>query len=333
QGFLFADQAATRDQAAAVIWRVWQQRTQEKVTPPAEEESPASPAEESTSAEGVTVLGPTRLKVAFSQDLDPGSLQAGPEGNFTLVLAGTAFSPGIVTGASLVSAREVVLEVPTLEGGKEYTLSAYDLRAADGQKLSSTPLSFTFLVPADNEAPRLLSANSTGPAGLELTFSEDLDETQAADLSLYRLRGNGASPQTALVTGRTVALIFAAPLTVGETYTVEVDGVKDLWGNRAATLTSSFVVRTDNYPPRLLAARAVSDTAVEAYFNENLAAIGNFTLKRNGRTLEIVRAEQVAPGRVRLTAYLSAEGTYTLETQGALDSAGNKAEAARVYFT
>ncbi|MDK2784764.1 MAG: hypothetical protein PWQ41_1115 [Bacillota bacterium] len=333
QGFLFAEQAATRDQAAAVIWRVWQQRTQESTTPSAGEESPTSPAEEATSGGGVTVLGPTRLKVVFPQDLDPASIQAGAGGNFTLVLAGTAFSPGIVTEAFLVSPQEVVLTVPALESGKEYTLSAYDLRTADGQKLSSTPLSFTFRVPADGEAPRLLDANSTGPAGLELTFSEELDATQAADPALYRLRENGASPQTALVSGRMVSLIFAAPLTVGETYTVEVASVQDLWGNRAQTLTSSFTVRADTYPPRLLTARAVSDTAVEAYFNENLAALGSFTLKRNGRAVEIVRAEQVAPGVVRLTAYLGAEGTYALEAQGALDLAGNKTAAARVYFT
>ncbi|MDK2882280.1 MAG: hypothetical protein PWP58_616 [Bacillota bacterium] len=334
QGFLFADQVATRDQAAAVIWRVWQQRTQQNITPPATgEEPPTSPAEEPASAEGVTVLGPARLKVAFTQELDPASIEAGPGGTFTLVLAGTAFSPGIVTGASLVSPREVVLEVPALESGKEYTLSAYDLRAADGRKLSSAPLSFTFRVPQDGEAPRLLVASSTGPASLELTFSEDLDEIQAADPSLYRLREMRVSPQTALVSGRTVALIFAEPLTVDETYTIEVDGVKDLWGNRAGLLTSSFVVRTDTNPPELLTARAMSDTAVEAYFNEKLAALGNFTLKRNGRTLEVVRAEQVAPGRVRLTAYLSTEGTYTLEAQGALDMAGNKASAVRVYFT
>lgn len=334
QGFLFPSQAATRDQAAAVAWQVWKVRGQVAGAPPAgTSPQPAMPSPSPTGSSAVTVLGPTRLKVSFPRDLDPASLQAGPAGNFTLVFAGTAFSPGLVSEALLASTREVVLTVPALEVGKEYTLSARDLRDTYGQKLNPNLQSFTFTVPADNSPPLLTGVRSTGPATLELTFSDDLDPVTASRVTNYRLRESGAEPLAALVSGRTVALVFTGQLATGSTYTLELGQVADLWGNRAPATSRTFSVHSDTFPPRALGARAASSTAVEVQFNENLASLGSFTLKHDGQRINVVRAEQTGPGLVRLTAYLGEEGRYQLEVSGARDVAGNQAGAATLYFT
>ena len=431
QGFLFPTQAATRDQAAAVAWQVWQKRG--RVTPPSAGGTPgaltaevtvlaadrvrvsfSSPVDRASAATaarysivpatgpqvgvpvtavqvaadaksvelttgvltsgtrylltvrdvaaaggaahtlslsfsapdfsslppagpgtkgGVTVLGPTRLKVAFASDLDPASLAAGVEGNFTLVLAGTAFSPGVVSEAQLVSSREVLLTVPALAAGKEYTLSVYNVRDRYGQKLSSSPLSFTFSVQADTQPPALAGVNSTGPSTLEVAFTEDVDPAVAGSTTAYRLRENGLAPQAAVVSGRTVNLVFPAPLTAGAAYTLEVAETADLWGNRMGPQSRVFSVQPDGVAPRVVAAQAASSTAVEVQFSEPLSAVGSYTLERDGRGVDIARAEQVAPGRVRLSAYLGRSGRYRLQAEGAVDLAGNRAAAQVIYFT
>ncbi len=117
------------------------------------------------SDKNVAILGPTRLKVTFDQDLDPESVTAGPEGNFTLVYAGTAFSPGgIVTEAVVTGGpREVTLTVPQMKtGGERYTVSAYDLRDTSGRKLSADPVSFSFTVQEGKQAPQLVAVKCTG---------------------------------------------------------------------------------------------------------------------------------------------------------------------------
>ncbi|HHY91799.1 MAG TPA: Ig-like domain-containing protein [Firmicutes bacterium] len=289
---------------------------------------PAPPAQG-----GVTVLGPTSLKVTFDKELDPGSLAAGAAGNFTLVLAGTAFSPGVVSEATLAAPREVLLTVPALEANKEYTLSVYNVRDNYGQKLSSSPLNFTFTVRPDTQAPELVSVKSTGPGTLELTFSEEVDPDKAADTSRYRVRESGAQPQAALPYGRTVTLLFSTPLATGATYTLDVEEAVDRWDNRSAATARSFTVQPDTFAPRVLSAAGVTNTAVEVRFNENLAGVGSFVLERDGRSVDVARAEQVAPGLVRLSAYLGRSGRYRLEAAGAVDAAGNRAAAQVVYFS
>jgi hypothetical protein len=281
----------------------------------------------------IQVLGPTRLKVTFDRDINPASFQAGPEGNFTLVWAGTVFSPGVVREATLVSAREIALTVPTLEAGRDYTLSIRDLRDTYGQKLSSSPLSYDFHVQSDSQAPVLQSVVSTGPGTIEFTFNEDLDAAVAEDSANYRLRETGAVPVSVVAHGNKVVLVMPTQLTVGTSYTVDIGALSDLWGNRAAAQSRSFTVQADTYAPRALEAKAVGSTAVEVRFSENLLTTGSFGLKRDGRKVDIVRSEQIRPGVVRLTAYLSTEGRYELEIFGARDLAGNQASSTTLYFT
>jgi hypothetical protein len=428
QGFLFPTQAATRDQAAAVIWQLWQQlRTggQPITTPPAgtlsavaaaldldrvvitfsgavdsgsaaqvaryrlvpatglqvevpiEAVQVAADGQSVTLATGslirgtryllsvldltaagkthtlslyftagatdlalppvgdknVTVLGPTRLKVTFEQELDPESVSAGPEGSFTLAYAGTAFSPGIVTGAVVTAPREVVLTVPELKVGERYTLSAHDLRAASGGKLSLDPVSFSFTVSVGQQAPRLSSLACTGPESLELTFDQELDVKTAVSAANYRLRETGERPQQVWVTGRTAVLIFPRPFTVGSVYTLEVEPLADLWGNRSAATSRTVTVAKDTTPPKVVGANALSGTTIEVLFNEKLVVVGDILLRRQGRKVDVRRVEQVAPGRVLVSTYLDRDDAYRLELAGALDAAGNKAPASSLYFT
>lgn len=285
------------------------------------------------SDKNVAILGPTRLKVTFDQDLDPESVTAGPEGNFTLVYAGTAFSPGIVTEAVVTGPREVTLTVPQMKTGERYTVSAYDLRDTSGRKLSADPVSFSFTVQEGKQAPQLVAVKCTGLQSLQLTFDQELDEKTAASVSSYRLRETGARPESAWVTGRTVVLVFPDRLTAGTSYTLDVGSVSDLWGNKSTATSRSVVAGSDTAPPVALSAKALSSTAVEILFNEQLVTTGDITLRRNGRKVDVRRAEQAGPGRVIISTYLDRDSRYQLELAGALDVAGNKAPAQSLYFT
>lgn len=434
QGFLFPTQAATRDQAAAVIWEVWKKRGSQEQTPveppgtdtlsatvkttslttvvltfnrsvntvsasrtnryrlvPAtglqveipieavqvaadgrsvtlstglltsgtrylltvldieagdkthtlslyftadkEMADPGVPPISSPTADKVVAVGPTCLQVTFEQDLDPASVKGGPEGSFTLVFAGTAFSPGIVTEAVVTGPRQVTLTVPELEENERYTLSAHDLKNTMGQKLSAEPISFSFTVRAPQQAPQLVALECTGPDSLVLTFDRELDEKSATSLSAYRLRETGEQPQQVWVAGKKVVLVFADGFTTGASYTLEIGSLTDGWGNRSVATSRRIVAQKDSVPPVALSSKALSSTAVEVIFNEKLSAIGDISLRRQGRKVDIRRAEQVAPGRVIITTQLDRDDNYQLELVGALDKAGNKGVAQSLYFT
>ena len=179
--------------------------------------------------ENIVLLGPNRLKVTFDQELNPNSVSAGPEGNFTLVHAGTAFSPGIITEAIVTGPCEVTLTVPQLKEGSRYTLNAHDLTDLFGNKISKDPLSFSFTVRANKQAPRLVAAECTGRESLELTFDQELDEKSAGSVNSYRLRETGERPQSAWVSGNKAVLVFADQLTVSRSYTLDVEPVANPW--------------------------------------------------------------------------------------------------------
>ncbi|HKM39984.1 MAG TPA: S-layer homology domain-containing protein [bacterium] len=281
----------------------------------------------------VEILGPKLVKITFTEDLNPRSINAGPEGNFSLVYAGTVFSPGVVTEAVLASAREVLLTVPELQVGERYTLTAHDLRTIFGGKLSPEPISFSFTVQKSETAPTLLSLKCNGPESLELTFDHELDPKDAAQPSNYRLRETSDRPQQVWVMGRTAILIFPRQFTVGGTYTLELEPLADLWGNKAAASSRTLTVAADKTPPEAIGVNVLSGTEVEVLFTEQLVSVGDIVLRRQGRKVDIRKPEQTAPGRVLIRTELDRDDSYELELRGAFDAAGNKAATQNLCFT
>ncbi|NMA54361.1 MAG: hypothetical protein GX952_00335 [Firmicutes bacterium] len=283
-------------------------------------------------SEAITVLGPTRLKAVFDQDLNPESISAGPLGNFALTYAGTVFSPGIITEVVPLSKREVVLTVPELKVGERYTLRAHDLQTDAGALLPAEAVNFSFTVQEDQRAPRLTGVTCTGPNSLRLTFNKELDPQQAAETSNYYLRETGERPQHILVAGQQVILIFSRQFSPDGVYTLELESVADRWGNQSAPTSHTVTAARDTKPAQVIGLTALSDTILEVLFNKPLLSIGDVSLKRRGRKIDIRRMEQATPGRVLINTYLDYDDMYCLELAGTVDANGNKAPSQRLYY-
>ena len=96
----------------------------------------------------------------------------------------------------------------------------------------------------DNTPPTLLQLNVSGPQNLELVFSENIEESSAQRDSNYLASDGLGYPDTSIRNSSLFARVnlgFGTPFTEGQTYTLEISGVKDLAGNTIATTTRTFV--------------------------------------------------------------------------------------------
>ena len=165
QGFLFPTQAATRDQAAAVIWQLWQQlRTggQPITTPPA-----------GTLSAVAAALDLDRVVITFSGAVDSGS--AAQVARYRLVPA-TGLQVEVPIEAVQVAAdgQSVTLATGSLIRGTRYLLSVLDLTAAG--KTHTLSLYFTAGA-TDLALPPVGDKNVAvlGPTRLKATFEQELD--------------------------------------------------------------------------------------------------------------------------------------------------------------
>ncbi len=92
-------------------------------------------------------------------------------------------------------------------------------------------------VAADNIAPELLSAKIVLPNSLLLTFSEQVDKSNATFLVSNDLN----SPQSVLLQNdKSIELIFATVFEKGKLYLLEIKGVSDMAGNVMLPLTKKI---------------------------------------------------------------------------------------------
>lgn len=107
--------------------------------------------------------------------------------------------------------------------------------------------------PSDTTAPTVSTRSpSSGQTGVRratnvtATFSEEMDKATLTKSTVTLVKSGATTPLTATVTstdGKTVTLDPSASLAGRTTYTVKIEGAKDLAGNPLATTTWSFKTR------------------------------------------------------------------------------------------
>lgn len=98
-------------------------------------------------------------------------------------------------------------------------------------------------IQVDLTPPELLSLEVLSDTSLGLQFSEALSPLPAGLTSNYRLQPGNLQPLTAQLSAQVpgwVTLLFQNPFQPGEVYTLTVDSVKDLAGNRSGPFVRSF---------------------------------------------------------------------------------------------
>ena len=95
------------------------------------------------------------------------------------------------------------------------------------------------LVPPDETPPQLLSVEALTDTRLQLTLSEQPDVNSATDPATYQLSPS-RSIQMVIVDGATVELILSQPLVTDQEFTLTVQNLEDLFGNRLASSSQTF---------------------------------------------------------------------------------------------
>ncbi|MCC7380368.1 MAG: hypothetical protein IT384_00955 [Deltaproteobacteria bacterium] len=204
----------------------------------------------------------TELVVRFDERLDPVTVLPGA---FAARHAGTNEALVIDAAELLPDRASVRLTTGTQRILEPYVLEIRGISdTADPANFRLPgPDSITFTGFGEREPPRLLRARAIAADRVLLRFDEPLDFATALDPARYQLQGlevrevafSGDPARRSLAFNarsaprvREAVLLTTAPMNGGATYTVRVDGVRDLSGNAA---TASAEISGVTEPPQV----------------------------------------------------------------------------------
>lgn len=185
--------------------------------------------------------------------------------------------------------------------------------------LKPSPIAeYAFEIHPDNEAPRLESASAVGdPNRINLRFSEELETSSAGEVDRYRVSGGVQVLAAEVAPNKTLVILRTSPLQSGETYSVSVREVRDLWNN--ATPEDTRLSFTYRDPQPALLAHYPFDT-------DGRDASGN------GRHATLHEARIVEEGRVGGAASLNGKNAYISLPSDFLEEVADFTFAAWVYL-
>jgi len=256
------------------------------------------------------------------------------------------FNGGAATGTAVTFVSPRVVRVVfdnTVSSGANLVI------AAGSEDLAGTPTPgfMTIAVTDDIASPLLSSITPTAVEGLGrdtvvIQFNEVLDLTTALDDANYTLTNGSTVFDLTSATftwfsvdsAVTVRLPDAIDLDPGQSFTVQVDGVKDVSGNTLSGASLGAVIVGDAVAPSLENAfvnlrENVAGNVVDVQFSEDVDAAfvgsaGNWTAS-GAQTVLSVASVDASHFRITLGTPLGA--TDTLDITGATDPAGNVAGA------
>lgn len=121
------------------------------------------------------------------------------------------------------------------------------------------------------QPPSISTTNVLSTTQLDVTFSEDVDQTTAETTTNYSVNNSVGNPTTAILDGtnkRLVHLTFSNNFNASNTLTVQ--NVKDL-ANNAITAAQNANFNVDATPPSVASVVATSTTQLDITFSENVA--------------------------------------------------------------
>jgi len=242
----------------------------------------------------------------------------------------------VVEGVSLTgdSLNHVYLSTSDHIPGENYTVTINNINddspshntiEANTQMNYNCPL-------LDQIPPRLISVELQGFNFLILKFSEILDSSSVQDTSLFTISPPLNITEVSLDMYGKIIYLKTENHQIGVDYTITVEGVTDKAGNVIGIDNQQqySCVSTDNQPPVLLRAEALSDATVELKFNEALDLspamnASNYSID-NDISIKRVRVDN-SQQYVYLTTSPHQNGSYTITVRDLLDLAGNRMQS------
>ncbi|MEJ2628181.1 MAG: Ig-like domain-containing protein, partial [bacterium] len=180
----------------------------------------------------------------------------------------------------------------------------------------------------DQSSPRLVSAELQGFNFLILKFSEVLDSSTVSNISNYLINPSLSVNDVSLDIYGKIIYLKTENHQLGGDYTITVQGLRDKAGNEIGSENqqSYSCTSSDNQPPALIRAEALSDASIEVKFNEAVELSSAMNISNYSIDNEIkVKKVRVSNSQqyVYLTTSPHQNGTYTLTVVNIKDLAGN----------
>ncbi len=221
----------------------------------------------------------------------------------------------------------------------QYTLKAYNISAANGNKLIDPDNSATFqgIPPVDTGAPQLLTAAVVSDTKVLLSFSEPLADG-ATDPLNFAIAPSLLVTAAELSTYNTQVLLTTLPMQAGIDYTVTVgSNVKDKAANAIDAAHKSATFKFNGQTelngagslPRVVGAIALSNTSVRVTFSKAMGSgldnIANYSMTGAETSYLAVFAATAGADRtyVDLTTSSQSPGSYTVRVVNVKDTSGN----------
>ncbi|MBU8922838.1 MAG: Ig-like domain-containing protein [Bacteroidales bacterium] len=258
--------------------------------------------------------------------------ESGPPGN-VVPLTGSVLQPD---STSVLLSTQVPLTYQT-----DYTVRVSAVENNYGVPiLPASEITFTA---NETDPPALLSGIMTGQDQLELTFSEQMNESSAENETNYEVFETYDPSRTFIVTtavllpdAERVRLYSGEAFLHGISYTVRATDVTDLAGNPIGDDNEIALTGSDTYPPELDHADATAANILELEFNEPLQEgpaenPDNYTFFMStdpADDIAVVKADLVGTTvTLQLAGDMPPWTAYTLEISGVIDLAGNEIAA------
>lgn len=187
-----------------------------------------------------------------------------------------------------------VYTIPTATAADGGTYSAV-VTAPSGETVTSANAVVTYM--ADTFPPKISKVKASSVSSLIVTFDEAVDAASAGTVANYVL-SDGVAVTAAAPSGNSV-LLNTGSLIVGNTYTLTVGGVKDLYGNAVPAGTSSqFVVNVVTYSDVILADGPVMFYRFEETSGQKTVNLGTAGVAADGLWMAGPGPDDSAPANV-----------------------------------
>ncbi len=240
--------------------------------------SPVVNAFDSSAAVTVTNTGGDYVQSTFVQ----GFLESTGEdiANWTLVVDGNTIDLSLQTLTYTLSTKTLRIDLAfDMDNGTAWSLTAAGVTDVDGQAFA---LADAGTVSGDTTVPTATSVvqnRTQDPTGmtLDVTFSEDVDTTEAETTGNWAVTGLTVDSATVLGTPNVVRVVLTGGAAVPGTATLDVDSVEDLAGNVMAPVVGMAITSTDTTAPTITTATATAPAGanndiVTVWFDDDMVA-------------------------------------------------------------
>lgn len=244
-----------------------------------------------------------------------------------------------ITIYSESSNREINVTDVAIIGSKAYIttadvapFTAYELSIdmdtpINGMAIKDYSIRYVAL-PRDTERPRA-TADVMGNNIVKITFNEEVQRSDAEDISNYIIKNNLSVYNAELDSTGKIVTLTTAPQREGYIYWLTAQNVRDISGNTMEPLEKRFTgMMKDQYKPNVTMVKADGSRSILVYFSEALnritaERIENYIIEGNALTIEEAILDEEENVVTLITSEQNPGTTYRLTIRNIADLADN----------